>query len=90
MSKCARVGCRRQAKGDEFCSSTCCQIASDVEFAPKDRTRNERRAYAARVRRLEKKIGGTDVAVVNERVNAPRHEGPGARNTFGNRGGLTG
>lgn len=35
MYKCAREGCKKPARGDEYCSTTCCRIAHGLEDPPK-------------------------------------------------------
>lgn len=67
MTICARSGCERQARGDEYCSVFCAKIDFGLI------TEEEDKLNAREARRLREEIR---VEVENTSVNRPRHVGP--------------
>ncbi len=56
MSICAREGCKRMARGDEFCGTLCAKLHfGEVEFDPN--ASRDKRNRKRRIRTLEKKHG---------------------------------
>jgi hypothetical protein len=64
---CARQGCNRHARGDEYCSVSCAKVAAGVITEEEDKQEKK----DARQRREEIRV---DVA--NTKVNRARHIGP--------------
>lgn len=64
---CARHGCERQARGDDFCSVHCCKVAMGVITDEQDKVEKKE----ARVRRNEIRVDAE-----NTSVNRSRHIGP--------------
>jgi hypothetical protein len=64
---CARQGCERQARGDEYCSVFCAKIDAGVITEAEDK----RNAREARQKRDEIRVDAE-----NTSVNRPRHIGP--------------
>jgi hypothetical protein len=67
---CARQGCERQARGDEYCSVFCAKIDAGVITEAEDKIEKKE----ARVRRNEIRVDAE-----NTSVNRERHVGPAAR-----------
>jgi len=77
--RCLRDGCGRPAATrDEFCSAVCARIHHGVPVEGDvytDADRREAKNRRARVKRLQKKLGGTDMTVVNPDAMAHRAKG---------------
>jgi hypothetical protein len=64
MAVCAREGCKRQARGDEFCGQLCAKIAHGVIPFDPDAARNAKNARRRR-RRIAEKYGAQGIEVEN-------------------------
>lgn len=71
--ECAREGCTRWARGDDFCSRRCSELAAGIRTQEQDL---ENRRIRDRIRRQEDE---PTILVDNTHVNRPRHHGPSVR-----------